>query len=107
MASHGGEQSPYTQGLGIGLDSGQVILGGIGGQELGRLDYTMVGEAVDTAARLAALSVSGEILISERLSQRVRLEFECQPAGERDRPVPCAAMGMLNVVGRRGGRFSA
>jgi serine/threonine protein kinase/class 3 adenylate cyclase len=103
MATRGGEQSPYTHGLGIGLDSGQVILGGIGGQELGRLDYTMVGEAVDTAARLAALATSGEILISERLLQRVRLQFDCQPAGERDRPVPCEAMGMHNVLGRRGG----
>jgi class 3 adenylate cyclase len=103
MATRAGEQSPYTQGLGIGLDSGQVILGGLGGQDLGRLDYTMVGEAVDTAARLAALAASGEILIGERLHQKVRLEFDCQPAGERSRPVPCEAMGMHNVVGRRGG----
>jgi serine/threonine protein kinase/class 3 adenylate cyclase len=103
MASRGGEQSPYTQGLGIGLGSGQVILGGIGGQELGRLDYTMVGEAVDTAGRLAALATSGEILITQRLAQRVRLEFDCQPAAERTRPVQCEAAGMHNVVSRRGG----
>jgi class 3 adenylate cyclase len=103
MATRAGEQSPYTQGLGIGLDSGQVIVGGLGGPDMGRLDYTMVGEAVDVAARLAALAASGEILISERLHQRVRLEFDCQPAAERNRPVPYAAMGMHNVVGRRGG----
>jgi serine/threonine protein kinase/class 3 adenylate cyclase len=103
MATRGGEQSPYTQGLAIGLGSGQVILGGIGGQELGRLDYTMVGEAVDTAARLASLATSGELLINDRLHQRVRLEFECQPAGERSRLVHCEALGLHNVVGRRGG----
>jgi eukaryotic-like serine/threonine-protein kinase len=107
MAVSGGEQSPYAQGIGIGVDSGEVVLGGIGGPELGRLDYTMVGIAVDNAARLAAMAASGEILISERMCQRVRLDFECRPAGERTLPGLREPMAVHDVVNRRTGFLSS
>jgi len=107
LAANGGEQSPYALGIGIGVDSGEVVLGGIGGPELGRLDYTMVGIAVDNAARLSAMATRGEILISDRMNQRVRLDFECRPAGERTLPGLREPMAVHDVVSRRTGFLSS
>jgi adenylate cyclase len=50
-----------TLGVGIGVASGFVTVGVIGGAS--RLEYTAVGPAVNLAARLCAEAVHGEILI--------------------------------------------
>jgi serine/threonine protein kinase/class 3 adenylate cyclase len=100
------EPAAAPHGLCIGLDSGEVVLGGIGSPELGRLDYTMVGEPVDGSARLATVAGPGEILISDRLRQRAALEFECRPVGARMLPGASVPAPVHDVVGRRGSTFS-
>ena len=62
------------------------VSGSIGAQALGRLDYTVLGDVVNTAARLASLAARDQLLIGEHLRQRVEARFECQPAGERRLP---------------------
>jgi class 3 adenylate cyclase len=58
--------------IGVGLDSGAVIAGNVGGG--GRLDFTVIGDAVNTAARIeAATRETGDvILFSEQTRQRVQ-----------------------------------
>ena len=46
--------------IGIGVNTGTVIAGTLGGP--GRLDYTVLGDAVNIAQRLQATAVGGEIL---------------------------------------------
>ena len=46
--------------IGIGVNTGTVIAGTLGGP--GRLDYTVLGDAVNIAQRLQAVAVGGEIL---------------------------------------------
>jgi class 3 adenylate cyclase len=48
--------------IGIGVNTGTVIAGTLGGP--GRLDYTVLGDAVNVAQRLQTEAVGGEILAS-------------------------------------------
>ena len=47
-------------GVGIGVNTGQVIAGTVGGG--GRLEYTVVGDAVNIASRLQSEAAGGEIV---------------------------------------------
>lgn len=57
-------------GLGIGISVGRVVVGNIGTREA--MDYTVVGDAVNVAARLQGLAKAGEILISDATHKLLR-----------------------------------
>ncbi|MDO4799550.1 MAG: adenylate/guanylate cyclase domain-containing protein, partial [Bacillota bacterium] len=56
--------------FGIGIHCGPAIVGNIGASF--RLDYTAIGDTVNTAARLESNAKAGQILISQAVYDRVR-----------------------------------
>jgi adenylate cyclase len=48
--------------IGVGINSGLVIAGAVGGG--GRLEYTVIGDAVNVAQRLQSEAAGGEIVAS-------------------------------------------
>jgi adenylate cyclase len=57
-----GSDSVRELGVGIGLNTGPVVAGAIGGG--GRLEYTVIGDAVNVAQRLQSEASGGEIVAS-------------------------------------------
>jgi class 3 adenylate cyclase len=100
MAERAGEGSPYACGVSIGIDSGRVALGSLGSRALSRLDLTVIGPAVNAAARLESLAKRGQILISERLFAEVRGAFECEPLERVTLPGHEAPLTLFNIVKR-------
>lgn len=66
----------------VGINSGEMICGNIGSANLKRLDYTVIGDVVNTAQRLQSASVAGQILIEEASYNKVKEFFNCQKVGE-------------------------
>ncbi|HZS08346.1 MAG TPA: adenylate/guanylate cyclase domain-containing protein [Blastocatellia bacterium] len=63
--------------IGIGINTGPAIVGYIGSET--RLDYTAVGDTVNTAARLESNSKPGQIIISETTMQALDESFILKP----------------------------
>src|SRR5436190_1859123 len=66
----------------IGINSGEMISGNIGSANLRRLDYTVVGDAVNVAQRLQSVAKDGQILINETCYEKVKESFHCNKIGE-------------------------
>ena len=63
--------------LGIGLHFGEVLHGFIGSAE--RLEFTVIGDAVNRTARYCTGARGGEVVISEALHEFVRGTFPLEP----------------------------
>lgn len=66
--------------FGIGVNCGNAVVGNIGCDF--RMDYTAIGDTVNTAARLESNAKRGQILISESVYEAVKERVEVTPIGE-------------------------
>jgi class 3 adenylate cyclase len=74
-------EGAFLPRVSIGINSGEVISGNIGSATLRRLDYTVIGDMVNTAQRLQVAASPGQILISESCYNKVKDSFYCKEAG--------------------------
>lgn len=66
--------------FGIGVNCGDAVVGNIGCEF--RMDYTAIGDTVNTAARLESNAKRGQILISQAVYDNVKDRVEVTPVGE-------------------------
>ncbi len=66
--------------LGIGINTGEVIAGCLGSER--RMDYTVLGDVVNVAARLESRAIAKQILISKETFTAVQDTISCRSVGE-------------------------
>jgi len=83
----------------IGIHSGEMVCGNIGSSKLRRLDYTVIGDVVNSAQRLQSTAKADQILISESSYLQVKESFDCKKIGEvflKNKTVPFVIYEVLN-----------
>jgi adenylate cyclase len=67
------EELGLEVGMGIGISYGQAVVGNIGSDQ--RLDYTLIGDVVNTANRLSSIAQSGQVIVSHHLVSALPSEW--------------------------------
>ena len=76
-------ENGFLPKVSIGINSGEMISGNIGSATLKRLDFTVIGDTVNTAQRLQSVAEVGQIVISEECYEKVEKSFKCEKIGLR------------------------
>jgi len=63
------EHRDWNLTLGIGIASGEVVLGAMGAQD--RMDFTVLGSTVNLAARLCSKAPGGDVLVNAAIREAV------------------------------------
>lgn len=94
MRARRGDTLSYS----IGVHVGEAVVGYIGTERA--LNYTAIGDVVNTAKRLQELAPAGHIWIEDSVVQRLGSMVEVQPLGDirmRGRKQPARAYDLLNL----------
>jgi adenylate cyclase len=75
------EKYGVTISVGIGINTGEVVVGNIGSYL--RIDYTAIGDNVNTAARIESNTQPNQVLVSEATYERTKQYFEYNCIGEK------------------------
>jgi adenylate cyclase len=81
--------------LAIGVSSGECVVGNIGSER--RMEYTAIGDVVNTAARLEAIARPNQILVAEATARAAGEGFELVDRGERELPGKKASVRLFEV----------
>jgi len=92
------KEGRQTFNVGMGLNTGVVMMGNLGSSE--RLNYTVIGDNVNTAARLYNVAKGGQIIISESTYEEIKDRFivnELAPVSVKGKTLP---LRNFEIVGR-------
>jgi adenylate cyclase len=91
--------------VGIGVNTGIVTAGNIGSPK--RIDYTVIGDAVNVSSRLCSNAKPGEVLISESTAACVRGQFELvalEPLQVKGKTLPLNVFSVKSAARGAGGQ---
>jgi adenylate cyclase len=72
----------FKPNVSIGINAGEMVSGNIGSASIKRLDFTVIGDTVNTAQRLQGYAKPGQILISEATYHKINQSFKCESKGK-------------------------
>lgn len=85
--------------IGIGINTGEVVAGYLGSSKA--LEYTVIGDTVNTGARLCSVAKGGQCIVSEETYGRVKDLFEVEQLPDQIVKGKAKALKIYNVLGRR------
>lgn len=88
----------YSPKVSIGINSGEMISGNIGSANLRRLDYTVIGDVVNTAQRLQSVGEPGQIIINHQAYEQIKESFDCVKLGEMHLKNKANPVVIYNVI---------
>lgn len=83
--------------MGVGVNTGRLVAGYIGAKR--RLEYTVIGDAVNTASRLCGMAQGDQVLISEATHRAVADRVEANYLGVRQVKGKTKEIGVYDVAG--------
>ena len=86
-------------GIGIGIHTGPLVAGYIGSSK--SLSYTVIGDTVNTSARLCSHAKSGQILVSRETYDKIAGKFEVEelePAHLKGKEKPVPIYNIIRAV---------
>ena len=87
-------------GFGVGVNCGPAVVGNIGCDF--RMDYTAIGDTVNTAARLEANAPRGTVYISEYIYEKVKDRITVEEVGEIPLKGKSKGVFVYSVTGVKG-----
>ena len=88
----------FSPKVSIGINSGEAVCGNIGAISLRRLDYTVVGDTVNTAQRLQTVAGEGQIVITNSAYEQVKNSFNCRSLGKVKLKNKAEALDLYEVL---------
>jgi adenylate cyclase len=85
--------------IGIGINTGMVVTGAIGSSRA--LQYTAIGDAMNTTARLCGVAQSGQIILSEATFKKVQGQIAAVPLPPVRLKGKTDELRIYNAVGTR------
>ncbi|KAJ3315695.1 hypothetical protein HDV04_002109 [Boothiomyces sp. JEL0838] len=68
-----------TISIGVGINTGLLLAGFIGSSQ--RLEYTCIGDTVNTASRIQSMASADKVLLSQATYDCIKDKVVCQPVG--------------------------
>lgn len=92
------KESGFKPKVSIGINFGEMVSGNIGSISLKRLDYTVIGDTVNIAARLQSKANPGQVLVLEKFKDKVPDAFSYEKVGVFELKNKSKAVTVYEVV---------
>ncbi|MEZ4910331.1 MAG: adenylate/guanylate cyclase domain-containing protein [Saprospiraceae bacterium] len=93
------DNKTFLPRVAIGINSGEMISGNIGSIALKRLDFTVIGDVVNTSQRLQSIAKAGQTIITKDTYEQIKNIFNCNLVGEmsiKNKQYPMEIYEVLN-----------